>query len=445
MRFGSSSKQYSPDIRLFCLTHHYYSPKAYQYLRETFDNNIPAPRTLRCWNSSIDGSPGFTDSAFDALEQMVKEYSVNGNVEKIKGALKFDEMAIRKKSEYNSAKKEFEGHISHGDEDNSSVHTPLATKVLVLILNGINIPFKIPVGFFFVNRLNGEEKGAIVMDAMRRIHTTGIELDSITFDGDPANIKAMKILGASFENDQPFFNNPNGGGKVYVVLDTAHMLKLIRNILGNKRILYDHNDEEIKWEYIENLIDLQIAEDINLGNKLTKTHAEYKNRIMNVKIAAQTISNSTANSIQYMDEVMKNEIFKNSKATTYYLRVMNNLFDIMNSKLGHCNNEFKRPLTKETVNKFTAYFQDAKNYIKGLKIEEDGIKKPILQSRSFTGYFGFLHNMTSIMGIYQDHIEGCNEFYTFTLSQDHVEKFFGCVRRKKCFVVSLITSLTAIS
>lgn len=213
------------------------------------------------------------------------------------------------------------------------------------------------------------------------------------------------------------------------MLDPAHMLKLIRNTLGNKNTLYDHNDEEIKWKHIENLIELQIAEGINLGNKLSKTHAEYKNMIMKVKIAAQTISNSTADSIQYMDEVMKNEKFKNSRATTNYLRVMNNLFDIMNSKLGHCKKEFKQPFTKETVNKFATYFEVCKNYIKGLKVEENGIKKPILQSKSFTGYFGFLHNMTSFLGIYQDHIEECNEFYTFNVSQDHVENFFGCVRR----------------
>lgn len=62
---------------------------------------------------------------------------------------------------------------------------------------------------------------------------------------------------------------------------------------------------------------------------------------------------------------------------------------------------------------------------------DNGIKKPILKSKSFTGYFGFLHNMTSFMRIYKDHIKenGIKEFYAFTVSQDHVENFFGCIRR----------------
>lgn len=429
LQFGNSNKKYSPDVRLFCLTLHYYSPKAYDYLRENFDKNIPAPRTLRSWYSSIDGSPGFTESAFDALEQKAKELKADDGV--LICGLIFDEMSIRKLSQWNLAKKEFAGHISHGNKDSYDNCSPLAKHALVLMISGINTKFKIPVGFFFVVKLNGEEKAGIVMEAMMRINKAGIKLASITFDGDAANIKAMKILGASFENEQPFFPNPHDGSNVYVVLDPPHMAKLGRNILGNKGTLYDEHGEEIRWKYIADLIKLQISENVNLGNKLTKTHSEYNNLIMNVKVAVQTLSNSTAESIEYLDKVMRNDSFANSKATTNYIRVFNNLFDIMNSKEGHCDEEFKRPFTEETVNDFATYFQYAKNYLKRLTLIEEDINMPALKSRSSTAYFGFLHNMTSFMGIYKEHIKknGIKEFYAFTICQDHVENFFGCIRR----------------
>lgn len=44
-----SKNKYSPQLRCFALTLHYYSPKAYDYVRKTFNTSLPHPRTLRKW------------------------------------------------------------------------------------------------------------------------------------------------------------------------------------------------------------------------------------------------------------------------------------------------------------------------------------------------------------------------------------------------------------
>lgn len=49
------------------------------------------------------------------------------------------------------------------------------------------------------------------------------------------------------------------------------MLKLIRNSLASRRILYVY-DNEIKWEYIEKLHILQEKSYFHLANKLTQKH-----------------------------------------------------------------------------------------------------------------------------------------------------------------------------
>lgn len=98
LRFGNSYKKYSPNIRLFAFTLYFYSPKAYEYLRSVFNLNLPSPRTLRSWLSNIDSSPGFTDSAFDALKEKVEKAQKNGkNNEKkdVVVGLIYDEMYIR--------------------------------------------------------------------------------------------------------------------------------------------------------------------------------------------------------------------------------------------------------------------------------------------------------------------------------------------------------------
>ncbi|CAB3241886.1 unnamed protein product [Arctia plantaginis] len=42
-------KQYSPELRKFALTLYFYSPKAYSYIRSTFNTRLPHPSTLRKW------------------------------------------------------------------------------------------------------------------------------------------------------------------------------------------------------------------------------------------------------------------------------------------------------------------------------------------------------------------------------------------------------------
>ena len=58
---------YSPELRSFALTLHFYSPHAYRYIRKAFNTCLPHPRTVERWYSSIDGQPGFTESVFQAL------------------------------------------------------------------------------------------------------------------------------------------------------------------------------------------------------------------------------------------------------------------------------------------------------------------------------------------------------------------------------------------
>lgn len=127
---------------------------------------------------------------------------------------------------------------------------------------------------------------------------------------------------------------------------------------------------------------------------------------------------------------MKLKAFLNSEATTKYIRIFNNLFDIMNSKINHTNAAFKRPISESSLQEFQEFFKEAKTYIKSLKLIEGGKMKPILKTRTFTAFFGFYHNICSIIGVYNDFIKynGYNEFYAYNVSQDHLETFFGAIR-----------------
>ena len=59
---------------------------------------------------------------------------------------------------------------------------------------------------------------------------------------------------------------------MYVLLDPCHMLKLVRNTLGDKKSLVDDSDNLVQWDYIENLHKLQEHEGLHLGNRLHSAH-----------------------------------------------------------------------------------------------------------------------------------------------------------------------------
>lgn len=430
LQYGKRFQKYSPYVKLFCFTLHYYSPKAFEYIRNFFNLNLPSIRTIRNWYSTIDATAGFTEASFNALQQKADEFKSKGK--RLVVSLIHDDVSIRQHSQWSCAEKKFLGHINAGTTGSYDGHTPLAKDAFVLMVSGIGEGFKIPIGYFLIAGLCAEERAAILNEAMFKLHNVGIIVGSITNDGHVGNIAALKILGVDYDANKPYFINPfNDKYMVYSILDPPHMLKLARNCIGNKEIIYDGAGNEIQWKYFENLVSLQINQNINFGNKLTKTHLEFQSKKMNVRLAAQTLSNSSASSMEYLDTVMHEKDFLESKATVEYCRVFNNLFDIMNSKPKHCDERYKRPMSEETINQFRSYFEYAQTYIKGLQLSENNKKKPILQTKSYTPYFGFYHNIISFLGIYNDYIKanGLDAFYTFDVSQDHLECFFACIRR----------------
>jgi len=109
------------------------------------------------------------------------------------------------------------------------------------------------------------------------------------------------------------------------------MLKLARNALGNTLVL-ESPSGLIKWNYFENLHQLQTELGLKFANKLTGVHIGWKKNKMKVKIAAQLLSSSTANALQFLLDNNFQQ-FKNSEATIKYCRVIDQIFDFLNSRV----------------------------------------------------------------------------------------------------------------
>ncbi|KAL3261294.1 hypothetical protein MRX96_046167 [Rhipicephalus microplus] len=147
-RVGNEQKgKYPPELRAFALTLHFYSPAAYEYVRSKFNEALPSQRTLRGWYKSIQGAPGFTGEAFAFLEKFAEARD-----EPFYCALIVDDMAIRKHVELVGDKVVGYVDFETGLDDDG---LPEAANACVFMIVGINVRFKMPVGYFLIDSLTG--------------------------------------------------------------------------------------------------------------------------------------------------------------------------------------------------------------------------------------------------------------------------------------------------
>ena len=421
-----SRASYPDELKSFALTLSFYSLKAYNYVRRTFQLALPHPSTLRQWYQGLNGQPGFTEEAYAALSVRVEEEKQKNR--DVVCSLMFDEMAIRKQVEWDGRK--FIGYVDVGsgvDDDGA----PVATEVLVLMVVCVTGHWKVPLGYFLIDGMNGNERANIVTQCILKLHDVGVKVCSVTCDGPSCNFSMMTALGVNLEplSIRSWFPHPaDPSVRIYVVLDACHMLKLMRNCLASYGILVDETGSKINWNYVEQLHKLQQAEGLRLGNKLRSSHMMWSKQKMKVNIAAQTLSASVADAIEFCRVHLKLYQFTGSEATVRFLRLIDRLFDLLNSRnplakgykapMRPCNEHFWRPFTDKV-----------KSYLVSLT---DDKGTPMYKTKRRTPFVGLLCAIESAVGIYDDLVGASNAsmkyLLTYKLSQDHIELFFGAVR-----------------
>lgn len=213
---NSKTQKYTPELRSFALTLSFYSPRAYNFVRQTFNKSLPHIGTLSKWYRAVDAAPGFTQEAITALKVKQDEASLKGKT--LFCNLVLDEMAIRRQIEWTGTK--FCGYVDIGTELDSD-KLPEAREALVFMLVCLNDKWKVPVGYFFFGGLSAGEKAELVNKCLTCIHETGVIVTSITFDGAPVNFSMAIKLGANFndsDNLKTFFKHPVSGENIYIYI-----------------------------------------------------------------------------------------------------------------------------------------------------------------------------------------------------------------------------------
>lgn len=144
---------------------------------------------------------------------------------------------------------------------------------------------------------------------------------------------------------------------------------------------------------------------------------------MNVKLAAQVLSSSVADAIEFLSD----ERFLGSEATVEYIRMLDRLFDVFNTK-NPFGRGFKSPLRLVNKEIWINILTETREYLLSLKVNGQNI----LQHRRKTPALGLIVDSFSFANLAMDLLTS-NEhpmkyFLTYKCSQDQLEIFFSCIR-----------------
>lgn len=473
---GNPPGTFFPEsVRMFCLCVHFHSPSAYNFIREVFGNNLPHPHTIQKWysNSDVSSQPGITEFSLNQIKRVVQKMAASNK--KFFCSIIFDEMHIKKNIQWYQTREggKFIGCVTYGhgqaraetiqqanaeeshqlddeetgtneDQEKKKKKDPMANQAIVFLLNGINDPIQLPIAFHFISSLDSVDRASLLAEVLKKVTECGAEVVSVTFDGFKSNKTMAEHLGAKLSTEasdlMTKISIPVGEQvlETSIILDPSHMIKLVRNNFAGRKVLYAPNGKKIEWKYIELLYRYHQKKEFKFSDKISKRHIQWMQNKMNVRLAVQTLSDSVANSIEFLMRLGIKE-FENASETIQFIRHFNTLFDTMNSRSKQMfhNQIYKRPLHNENKRIIFDFWEKSIQYISSLRVlprdsKNIGSLKKLIDSEWQCGFRGFIISMKSLKAMYVSLVEEravLDIFPTFCISQDPLECLFGKFRR----------------
>lgn len=173
---------------------------------------------------------------------------------------------------------------------------------------------------------------------------------------------------------------------------------------------------------MEDLHDIQ-QKGMLIANKLKKSHIYWKSQPMKVSLAAQVFSTSVADAIAECRNLGIPSFYQ-SRPTKQFIRHVNNVFDILNSR--HVGQKpWKKSLCKDNIGEVRSFLDIATSYFSSLQECVDG--HLMTETKRKTGFIGFLVCIRSSLKLYKhvtQDISLMTYLPTYKFSQDHLKLFF---------------------
>ena len=151
---------------------------------------------------------------------------------------------------------------------------------------------------------------------------------------------------------------------------------------------------------------------------------------MKVKLAAQTLSKSVADALEYCRDGLRLPEFQNCHATVRFLRTVDQSFDVLNSRQKFAKG-MKGALKPDLPNgdcSTMSLLDNAFAYIQSLKGVAGNLMYTTTKRTAFIGFMAAIKDAKALFKQYVGENKPLEHPLTYKLSQDHLQLFFGAIR-----------------
>ncbi|KAM5282749.1 DNA transposase THAP9 isoform 2-T4 [Hipposideros larvatus] len=419
----TETSEYSIEMKQFACTLYLCSSKVYDYVRKML--HLPHSSILRTWLSKCKPSPGFNSNIFSFLQQRVE----NGDQLYQYCSLIIKCVPLKQQLQWDPSSHHLQGFMDFGLGKLDADEMPLASETILLMAVGISGHWKTPLGYFFVNRVSGYLQAQLLRLTIGKLSDIGIKVVAITSDATAQSVQMAKALGIQMDGDDMkcTFQHPSSSGQqIAYFFDSCHLLRLIKNAFQSFQSIRFINGTA-QWQH---LVELVALEEQKLSNmkKIPRKLANLKNHVLKMNCAAQLFSEGAASALECLLSLGLPP-FQNCTGTIYFIRLINNLFDIFNSR-NYYGKGHKGPLMPETFSKIDHVLIEAKTIFVTLS---DTSNNQIIKGKRKLGFLGFLLNAESLKWLYQNYVfpkaMPFPYLLTYKFSQDHLELFLKMLRQ----------------
>ena len=187
--------RYSDVTKQFAMTLHYYSPKAYEFVRKIL--KLPHSSNIKHWAASVDCEPGYLTNVIKIIGQLAEKKVWMKDV-----VLVVDAMSIHKMTIYHKYSKSFAGLVDYGNTVPEADATE-ATEALVFMIVGLTGNWKHPVGYVLQDKCSANVQAQLINDCTGLLSEVGLNVHGLVFDGSPTNQLTARKLGCKMNVEEP--------------------------------------------------------------------------------------------------------------------------------------------------------------------------------------------------------------------------------------------------
>uniref|UniRef100_A0A182XQ36 THAP-type domain-containing protein n=1 Tax=Anopheles quadriannulatus TaxID=34691 RepID=A0A182XQ36_ANOQN len=294
------------------LTLRYFGKRGYEYMRNDMNFPVPCPTTLQNFARTINLKEGILEDVITFMGNFAKGLESK----EAECILSFDEMKIEFTMEYDPASDEVIGPHNY---------------IQVVMARGLFKNWKQPIYIGFDKKMCK----ATIISLIEKLSAIGVNVAAIVSDNGSSNIGCWNELGAH-NFTKPYFEHPVTKKNVYIIPDTPHLLKLLRNWLVDYGFQY--KDKIISVAALKALVQERLKVEMTPLFKLTQGHLILSSQErQNVRRAAELLSRTTATCLRrYCAE---------EKELADFIEVVDLWFSVSNSYSPNAKLHYKRSYT----------------------------------------------------------------------------------------------------